>query len=286
MKSTRSEFDLADVAMSAVVVIWATNNVFTKAVLPEIAPLAFIWARFAIVTPSLFAWLIARRRLELPRRADWPLFLVSGACGFGFYNVLFILGIDRTSAFAAALLLSLNPTITMLFASLLRIERGPPAQWLGAALATGGVALFVGESLRSDSPGAMAGNLMLVLGSVCFAVYSLSARSLVVTYGVQSTTAWSLLVGIAMLTPLAAQSVAAENWLTLSAAVWAALLYAALISLLLSYIIWAWAIARRGVTRSAAYLFLLPVVTGIFSAWLIGERFGPLQIAGAALVLG
>ncbi|MCC6315363.1 MAG: hypothetical protein IT337_15270, partial [Thermomicrobiales bacterium] len=42
----------------------------------------------------------------------------------------------------------------------------------------------------------------------------------------------------------------------------------------------------RGVTRSAAYLFLLPVVTGIFSAWLIGERFGPLQIAGAALVLG
>jgi O-acetylserine/cysteine efflux transporter len=55
--------------------------------------------------------------------------------------------------------------------------------------------------------------------------------------------------------------------------------------MLIGYTLMAWAITRSGVARTAPYLLLVPVGTGIISALLLGESFGPLKIVGAAMVL-
>ncbi|MGI9253580.1 MAG: DMT family transporter, partial [Thermomicrobiales bacterium] len=130
------------------------------------------------------------------------------------------------------------------------------------------------------------GDLLIVVGAALFAVYSLVTKPLVGTYGAAQTTAWSLLVGFAVLAPVSMGPFLHQEWSGVSVTAWFGLVFAAFGSLLIAYNLWAWAIERRGVARSAPYLFLLPVATGALSAVITGERFGPLKLIGAALVLG
>lgn len=278
-------FDAADAAMLLVVLIWAVNNVTSKIALAQFAPLAFVLARLALATAAVFPVVALRGRLAVPDRRDWRLVVLVGALGFAVYNALFILGLDRTSAFSVALLLSLGPVFTLLFASVLGIERIGPVQWAGVAVAVLGVAVFVSDKFVAGQAFSPAGDAIVILAAACFAAYNLASRPLVARYGPDVSSAWTLLAGFVVLVPICWNAAVRQDWGAIDAGAWAALAYAALLSLLLAYVLWTWAINRRGVGRTTPYLFLLPMLTGAFSAILTGERFGPGKIAGAALIL-
>lgn len=275
--------DVADGVMLAVVVIWAANNVIVKATLDELSPLAYVLGRFAIVVALVFAWLGARRGLRRPDTADWPLVILAGISGYAVYNALFTVGLERTSAFSVALLISLGPVFTLLLAALLGMERVRPAQWLGVACAAAGVAVFVGDKLLSGAP--TGGDGLSLLAAAAFSVYSLATGPLVRRYGAPNATAWPALVGLAVVVPFAWPAAGRQDWGGLGADAWASLLYASVLSMLVAYTLWSWAIERRGVGRTVPYLFMVPVVSGVLAALVLGEQFGPWKIAGGLLVL-
>jgi drug/metabolite transporter (DMT)-like permease len=53
-----------------------------------------------------------------------------------------------------------------------------------------------------------------------------------------------------------------------------------------AYMLWNWAIARRGAAAATSFSLLVPIASGALSAWLFAEQFGALKLLGAALVLG
>lgn len=275
--------DVSDLVMVGVVVTWAGNNVVVKSALDELTPLAYVGGRFLIVIALLFSWLLARRSVQRVRRDDWPALLLTGISGYAAYNALFTLGLDRTSAFSVALLVALGPVFTLLFASALGSERVRPMQWLGVTVAMVGVALFVGDKVLAGRPAS--GDLVSVLAAVVFSIYSLATQPLVRRYGAPTATAWSAVVGLVAIAPWAGPAVLDQDWAGLSLGGWAALVYASALSMLVAYSAWAWAIARRGVGRTAPYLFLVPIVTGLLAAIFLDESFGALKLGGGMLVL-
>ncbi|MEZ4624940.1 MAG: DMT family transporter [Thermomicrobiales bacterium] len=54
-----------------------------------------------------------------------------------------------------------------------------------------------------------------------------------------------------------------QDWGSLGVPEWGALLYSSAISMLLAYTIWGWAIQRGGVARTALFLYLIPILTGV-----------------------
>ncbi len=275
--------DIADGAMLATVGVWAGNNVIAKAALREIEPLPYALGRVAIVVVLLFAWLGIRRVDLRVRRVDLPLLALAGFTGFGAYGLLFIVGLGRTSAFSAALLISLGPLFTLLFASLLGIETVRRGQWTGVAVAAAGVALFVGDKLLANRPAV--GDALTLLAAVTFAVYSLATKPLVGRYGPTVVSAWSSLAGGIGILPATLSASLHHDWGSVSGRGWAALLYSSALSMLAAYVAWAWAIERRGVGRTVPYLYLVPIATGFLAAIFLGERFGLLKTVGALLVL-
>jgi drug/metabolite transporter (DMT)-like permease len=280
----RISLDIADAAMLVVAVVWALNNVFTKAVLNErIDPLPYVFCRFALVTVLLFGWLRARRVDLRIRREDYRQFLLAGLTGYAAYNLLWVLGLSRTTAFSAAILISLGPIFTMIFAAALRLERVRAVQWLGVACGFVGVALFVGEKLADGRPAW--GDLLNLVGAACFAIYSLATRPLIHRYGAPAVTAWSVVIGLIAVTPITLGAMADQDWGRVGLTGWAALFYAGAFSMLLGYTLWGWAIKRRGVGRTVPFLFLIPIVTGVLSALFLDERLTVFKLAGALLVL-
>lgn len=276
--------ELADGVMLAVVAIWAANNVLTKAAFDRgLDPLVYIALRFAIVTVIIFGFLKWRGVSLRVRRADLPRFMVSGLCGFALYNMLFVVGLSHTSAFSAAVLISLAPIFILLISALLGLEPVRPLQWVGVAFSLLGVAVFIGEKLLAGEP-AM-GDVLNVIAAFSFAIYGLTTRELVLRYGAPVTTAWSVLIGLVAIVPFTANALWTENWGAIDRIGWVSIVYAAVVSMMIGYALWGWAIARAGAGRSVPYLFLIPVITGILSVAFRGEHLSAAQLAGAAIAL-
>ncbi|MBX3071025.1 MAG: DMT family transporter [Thermomicrobiales bacterium] len=283
-QSRRSSVDIADLVMLLVIVIWAGNNVLTKSALEEdVTVRTYVFLRLLIVSTLSFALLAIRRQPLRVDRSDYGRFVVAGVSGFGAYNLLFVMGLSRTSAFSAAILIATAPIFTLLFASALGIERVFPRQWLGVAVAFVGIVIFVGEKLLHGLPAS--GDLLNLLAAVCFAIYGLTTQDLVRRNGAPLTTAWSALIGFVAIAPFTAGALTDQDWQGMQWRGWTAVLYAAVLSMFVAYTLWSWAIGRSTAGRTVPYLFLIPVFTGLFSVIFLRDDIGVYQLVGAGFAL-
>ncbi len=268
-----------------VVGLWASTFIVTKAAFAEISPLAFVFVRFGLMTALSFAVLAARGRTWRVRRSDLPRFLLAGLAGYTFYQLGFVLGLERTSPFASSLLIAMVPLFTMLMLAL-RGERTQLRGWAGLALALVGVTIFLADQLGRGADGSAIGDLLSLGAAVAFALYGVVNRPLVRDYPPETYTAYTLLAGSLPLMLIATPAALAQDWGTVSALGWLAIIYMVILPVYVAYMIWNWAIARRGVAAATSFSLLVPIASGSLSAWLFGEQFGLLKLMGAALVLG
>lgn len=270
--------------MLIVVIIWAGNNVLTKSALGDhVTARTYVFLRLLIVASLLFGALLVQRQSLAVRREDLRTFLLAGISGFGAYNLLFVIGLSHTSAFSAAILVAMAPIFTLLFASVLGIEKVYRPQWLGIAVAFAGIVIFVGEKLLHGKPAT--GDALNLLAAICFAMYGLATQRLVRQYGAQLATAWSVLIGFVAVIPFTLPAVLSEDWQAMQWRGWTAVLYAAVMSMFIAYTLWSWAIGRQTAGRTVPYLFLIPVFTGIFAVIFLDDTIGLFQLVGAGFAL-
>jgi drug/metabolite transporter (DMT)-like permease len=145
-----------------------------------------------------------------------------------------------------------------------------------------GVVTFVGGKLAGGTP--VLGDLLAIAGVVCFSAYSLATQPLVRRYGSPVVTAWSVLIGLLFVIPISLPAVADQDWASVDMFGWASLVYSSLVAMLFAYTVWAWAIERRGVGRTVPFLYMIPILAGVFSALFLDESFGFVKLFGGALV--
>lgn len=277
-----------ELGLLLMVVLWAVNFSVVKVALERMDPLGFNALRFPLA--SLALWLILRHRgpIRLPPRRDVAKIVALGVVGNVVYQLLFILGIDRTLAGNAALLLAATPVWTALLSRIFGGERHPARVWLGVGGTLAGLALVVagsGASMGLDSR-TLAGDLMLGAGSIAWAIYTVGAKTPIARHGSMAVTAWTLWVGTAFLLFLGLPDLARQDWSILGPGFWAAVLFSGVGSIALAYLFWYQGVRVLGGTRTAAHSNLVPVVA-LVVAWLwLGEVPGGIQLVGAAVTIG
>src|ERR1700693_6242632 len=92
---------LPELGLLFVVVVWASTFVLTKQAFQEVSPLAFAFVRFAGIASLALIVLAASVRAG---KAQWAIcksdllrFGAVGVCGYSFYQLGFVLGLERTS---------------------------------------------------------------------------------------------------------------------------------------------------------------------------------------------
>jgi drug/metabolite transporter (DMT)-like permease len=274
-----------DLAPLVVVLFWSSSYVVTKAAFVEVSPLAFIFVRFAIILALAFAVLLARQRGRDWRiaRADWPRFAIAGLTGYTLYHLGFTLGLSRTSPFSSSLLISMVPLFTVVILAVIG-ESVLPREWLGVAVALVGVVVFLLDK-HDASAGTRAGDLLSIGAAIMFAIYGVVSRPLVRAYPVETYAAWSVLAGAVPLLLVSLPAALRQDWAAVSIPAWLSVVYLATFPVYIAYILWNWAIARRGAAAVSSFALLVPVIAGVLSAVVFGEPFGPLKLLGGALVL-
>jgi drug/metabolite transporter (DMT)-like permease len=274
-----------ELAQLTVVMFWASTFVVAKAAFAEVSPLAFLFARFVIMVALAFAVLLVLQRGagRWVERSDWGLFALAGLTGYTLYQLGFILGLSRTSPFSSSLLIAMVPLFTVLILAIMR-EPTPLQGWVGLGVALVGVALFLLDK-RGASAGTLLGDLLSIGAAVAFAIYGIITRPLVRKYPAETYTAWSVLAGTVPLLLVSLPDALRQDWQTVSLSGWSSIVYLAIFPVYIAYILWNYAIARRGVAKASSFGLLVPIVAGLLSAMFFGEPFGPLKLLGAGLVL-
>ena len=275
-----------ETALSLMVFVWGVNFAVVKHALASIHPLAFNALRFVIASVLVYGVLRFRGEVSLPDRRDLPRVVALGLLGNVLYQMCFILGLDRTAAGHAALILALTPVMTAFLSMLTGHERPGPRTWGGASLSILGIALVSGASIRVEGTNALVGDAILVTACIAWSVYTVGARPIVRRYGSVRTTAWTMWVGAAGLLVVGAPALGRAEWGTIPREAWGGLLFSAVFAIGLAYLIWYRGVERIGNTRTAIFSNLTPVAALFAGAFLLNERPGPLALLGAVLTIG
>jgi drug/metabolite transporter (DMT)-like permease len=256
-----------------------------KRALAEVPVATLVLWRF-IISGVVFALLVlVLPGPALPPRRAVPVALVLGFLTGPLNQGLFFAGLQRSTAAHAALLYALTPLGVYLY-SMLRGREAPSARaGLGLLLAfVGALVLLLAHGLRALS-GVFVGDILILGAVTAWVLYTAEGKAFIGEFGALRATAWSMIAGALWLLPLSPWVLRPEFVLGASPVVTGAILYLALLTSVVSYFLWYWALGRTDASKVAVFSNLQPVVTAV-AAWLVlGERIGWEVAVGGALVL-
>jgi len=278
--------------------IWLAQGIggatpaITKLALDGLGPFSLVVARQvlgALFLAAIAAWSWRTRRVPDAPRAAWTardvvLLLVLAWAGFALPQVLGALGLERSSATHGALLSPLEPIGILVGAALVLREPLGVVHYLAGALGVAGTIAIVLSGGGDPASGDLRGDVVMAIGHLCWAIYTLAAKPLVARHDpllvsvLAAAISWIPLLPLALREPFdAARAAPALGWV---------LLLAFLASGLALYA-WNRALREIGAATMALFVFVQPLVGLLLGLALLGESAGPFAILGAtSIVLG
>lgn len=242
----------------------------------------------ALVLLALALW--AHGREALPARRDLPLFALCALLGVVLNQVLFLVGLPRSTATNAGLVMCLIPVFTFAIATLARQEAFRPLRGLGLAIALfGATMLFWGQEPEFRAAYGF-GNLLMALNALSYSIYLVVSRPLARRYPPLVTIAWVYVLSLAALpfTVLVVKTgghdiVPADA----SPRAWASLAYVLIFPTTLAYLLNVFALSRLRASTTAVYIYMQPLIAGTAGWLFLNEQpTGGLVLAAVLIFAG
>lgn len=264
----------------AVVAIWGSNFVVIKYALHTLPPMTLAVLRFSFAfVPACF--FLRRPDVGWRNLGGYGLFI-----GVGQFGLLYLAMRSQISPGLASLVVQTQVFFTLLLAVRLRKERVLPAQWLGLALAAGGIALIASHTDGSTTPLGVAMVLAAAFSWACANLLTQRAGRIDMLAYVVWSSAFAVppLLVLALLIDGPAQVAAGVAAADLGT--WGAVLWQAVGNTLFGYGVWSWLLARHPAGRIVPMALLVPVFGLGSASLLMGEPMPGWKLVAAALVLG
>lgn len=275
--------------ISLMTLIWSINYVVAKVALRAfpallIGPLRAAVA--AVLLAPLFLWTRWRKQHE----DRWELrelltLSILGVFGITLNQVLFVLGMNRTSVAHAALLIATTPLQVMLLAALRGQEAITPRKIGGMLTAVGGIAVLNLAPGRDARGASLAGDLFIFLAAFSFSVYTVFSKETTRRHDSITVNSLGYFAGALAGAPLLVHQSAGFDFSRVPASGWWALAYMALLSSVLCYFIFYYALNHLPASRLAAFSYMQPVVAALAGLTLLGEPITAAVGLGGLLVL-
>ncbi len=278
----------AELYLLFMVLVWALNFSVIKYSLAEIDPLSFNAIRFSL--GIMLMWVVVGfRKLKIRiERKDFGKMILLGILGTLLYQMLFIVGINRTNASNAAVMLGMIPIWIALLTHLFTDEKMYRTQAIGVITAFLGVALIMGggeEGLTLQSQ-TLLGDLIIVSAALVFAVYTLISRSMLAIYSSLTLATVVMTVGGVMLIIVAIPSLIRLDFHAISLITYGGAAYSGFFAIGIALLVWNFGIKSVGTVRTSTWQNMVPVFGVLFGLIFLGEKLHFLQYLGCLLTIG
>ncbi len=208
--------------------------------------------------------------------------MLAGVLWFGVYQVVLNEAERRVDAGTAAMLVLIAPIFIVALAAAFLKERTTPNLLLGGALAFGGVVVIgLATSSRSAS---LVGVMLCLLAALSSAVGMVAEKPVLNRITALQATWTCCAVATLFCLPYAPQLV--REWRAAPTGAIAWLVFLGVFPTSIAFTTWAYALARGSAGRLAATAYLVPPITIVMSAIILGEAPTVIAVLGGALCLG
>ena len=227
-------------------------------------------------------------------RRDWGLFFLLAAFYFTAFPLSMAFGFQVTEASRGALLMATSPIWSVVLGRLTRRESLIGRQYLGVLVSLIGIGLVFGESALSpaetngevaSTAAAIGGALLLLFAAACVGIYGVASQPAFARYSALNVTAWTMLIGVTMLAPMAIIEIALGN--TGGFSVQNSLLMVYLGSLGIAQLMFVFSLSRLSPTQAVIYVNFNPLVATAIGAALLEETLtGTFALGAAGVIVG
>ncbi len=271
-----------------VVLIWGINIPIMKTGLDQLDPYVFNAVRLTISACVLGAFALTEYRQGHRSRpgVSRTRMLIYGIIVSGIYQLLFLLGIERTTSGNTALIISTVPMWTALLARLFIGEKLLRIAWCGLLVALSGtviVALQKGDVTTGSEY--LAGNLCILGAALVWSGATVVSRPMLKSISPLRLSATAAVIALPLHLLLAMGRYEESVPSLQSVDVWLVILYAGVLSSGLALPMWNFGVRHAGAAHAAIIQNLIPLIA-IVAAWLTrGESATRAQLFGGGLIL-
>ena len=279
-----------------VVIVWGIGWPAGRVIAQDIAPFAASWIRYVVAVALFVIYLKLSSQWMIPTRGEWKRIAWIGFFATCLYQAFFMVGMKYTAAGDASLMITFNPFFTAVLAIFFLNEAMHWRLGAGIALGLAGVTVLFLYSPNVDIPfyERALGDALIAGAAFAWACNSIQMKIAMTQPAEDSDrclsplqlTVWSSVIGLVMLTPIAAVETAVMGIPEPSFDGWVAILFLAIFSTVVSYVWFADGILTIGAGKSALYVYLVPIF-GIYSGYLLlDEKLGASLLVAFVLIVG
>jgi drug/metabolite transporter (DMT)-like permease len=268
------------------VVFWGASFIATKQALEELKPLVIILIRQLLGIGLLASIAVQQKRSFAVNIKDHK-WIVVLSCIASFHLWIQVTGLQFTSASNTGWIIGITPVFMVLLAYVFFKEKISAIQTVGIMIAFGGLLLLVSKGDFS-SIGIISnkGDLLVLLSSFTWAVYSLIGKKITINYPPIMTILFLFIMMSIIIGPF---TINRENFsciINLTLTGWISVLFLGIFCSGIAYVLWAQALSEMPATKVGAFLYLEPFVT-VFAAWVfLTEQISLLTFVSGLIILG
>ena len=265
-----------------VTVMWGLSFIFSKTALSEgMPPMTLAFLRY-LITAGLMLPLCLKLEHGV-RLYEWvPRAFSTTLLGITVYFFFEHSGLQRTTASAASLIVSLVPMMTLLFRVCFCRERISLTRWMAVVLSLVGAYLVIvtGSGVGGSS---LTGNLLMVGASLCWTGYILTTPKLLESCSSLRVSTWQALAAVVTLAPFALAE--RGQWVCVSPVAWLCIVLLAAVCSALCYVLYNLAMRVVDSLTVSLSINLNPITACVAGALLLGEQLTGMQLAGGILIV-
>ncbi|MFM7021619.1 MAG: DMT family transporter [Flavobacteriales bacterium] len=276
---------LAHLTLTMVSIVYGANYVIIKIVSPShMGPSGLVLIR--TVMAVAFFWIagLFLKNAKKIEKQDWSKIVLCSICGAAFNQLTFFQGAVNTSPIDASLIMTSNPIIVLIFASVLLKEKLTKMKLVGIALGCIGAVFIIMQKEGENTSSSLYGNTMIFVNSILFGLYVVLVKPLITKYDTITLMKWIFLFGLLMLIPFGYNETLAVDWDSFDNTIWWAFIYSSAIVTFLAYVPNILALRWVSSALVSSYLYVQPLIAAALAMLWLDESLSFSAIFAAILI--
>lgn len=267
---------------------WGSNFQATKVAISTMPPWTASAERFLIAVIVIFIYMSLKNLMTLNAlKKNLLAFIFLGAIGVAGFNGALFVGLQTSNPITAALIMATTPISANIIEAIINRQMPQVIRVLGMLISLFGVSMVIsnGKILTGGALTFSYGDIIIFIGSLGWAIYTVGTRAMVSESTPLETTAWTMLFGAIILSVIAfiyEQPVRSIS--TASVASHLAGLYMGIAGSVLAYLFWVIGISTRGPGKTSIFFNFVPLFA-ILVQIMFGTIPGSVQLIGSIITI-
>ena len=281
-----SKRSFAFIAAFAVQVFYGVTFTFASDVIKGgyIQPFGFILLRVA--GAGLLFWLFSflgpKEKID---RKDYKTFFLGAVFGIAINMLCFFKGFEYTTPIHASVIMVVVPIIVLILSAIFLKEKIIPTKIIGIVLGlSGAVILSMYGKATADSTNIPLGNLLVFINAISYSIYIIIIKKLTYKYHPMTFIKWLFLFGTFLVLPFGVEQLKAVDWSAFSPYIFFEVGFVIVGATFATYLLNPLALRQLRASTVTTFLYLQPVIAGIFAVIVGSDSLDMIKIVAAILI--